>query len=243
MITDVFIPCFIDQFYPETAHDFIRVIQAAGCTVNYNPEQTCCGQPAFNSGYWKEARTIAKKFLDDFKTAECIVIPSASCAGFIKNYYQKLFEEDDVDRQHETKNIKQKVFEFSDFLVNTIKTEDLGAVFPHKVTFHDSCAGLREYGIKTEPRRLLARVKGLELLEMDELETCCGFGGTFAAKFHHISTAMTEQKVENALKTGAEYIISTEASCLMNIDSYIAKKRLPIKSIHLASVLASGLPV
>ena len=196
----------------------------AGCDVNYNPEQTCCGQPSFNSGYWKETKTLATKFLNDFHHAEIIVSPSASCTGFIKNYYKKLFEED--QKQLEKVNeITPRIFEFSDFLVNQIKKTEFGAVFPHKVTFHDSCAGLREYGIKTEPRKLLENVKGLELVEMEDTTTCCGFGGTFAAKFHHISTAMTEQKVENALKTGAEYIVSTEASCLMNIQAYIKQTK------------------
>jgi len=237
MIVDAFIPCFIDQFYPETAKSFITVLEKAGCEVNYNPEQTCCGQPAFNSGYWKEARTIATKFLTDFESADVIVSPSASCTGFIKNYYKRLFEED-RELLEKSNQLGDKVYEFTDFLVNHLKVENLGATFNYKVTFHDSCAGLREYGIKEEPRKLLNHVKGLELVEMKDLETCCGFGGTFAAKFHAISTAMTEQKVENAIKTGAEYITSTEASCLMNLEAYISKQKLPIKTIHLADVLA-----
>lgn len=238
MNVDVFIPCFIDQFYPETAFSFIRILEKAGCTVNYNPEQTCCGQPSFNSGYWKETKTLAVKFLNDFENAGVIVAPSASCTGFIKNYYQKIFAEDQK-LLVKVAELTPRIFEFSDFLVNQIRKVEFGAVFNHKVTFHDSCAGLREYGIKNEPRILLENVQGLELLEMEKLETCCGFGGTFAAKFHHISTAMTEQKVEFALKTGAEYIVSTEASCLMNINAYIKKQKLPIKTIHLADILGN----
>lgn len=240
MKVDAFIPCFIDQFYAETAWSFIKILEKAGCQVNYNPEQTCCGQPAFNSGYWKEARTIAAKFLTDFESADLVVSPSASCTGFVKNYYKKLFEEDE-DLKNKSAIISNRIFEFTDFLVNYLKVTDFGSVFNHKVTFHDSCAGLREYGIKNEPRILLKNVKGLELIEMEKTETCCGFGGTFAAKFHSISTAMTEQKVEHAINTGAEYIVSTEASCLMNIESYINKQKLPIKTIHLADLLASSL--
>lgn len=239
MHVDVFIPCFIDQFYPETAENFVSILKETGCDVSYNPEQTCCGQPAFNSGYWKEAKTVASKFLNDFKSADIIVAPSASCTGFIRNYYHKLFE-DDKDLLERTHEIRKRVFEFTDFLVNHLKITELGAKFNHKVTFHDSCAGLREYGIKEEPRKLLEAVKGLELIEMEKLDTCCGFGGTFAAKFQHISTAMTEQKVELALKTGAEFIVSTEASCLMNMESYIRKQNLPIKTIHLVDILAQG---
>ena len=237
MLVDAFIPCFIDQFYPETAESFVSILKKAGCDVNYNTEQTCCGQPAYNSGYWKEAKTVATKFLNDFGSADIIVAPSASCTGFVRNYYHKLFE-DDAKLLERTNQIRKRVFEFSDFLVNHLKVTDVGAEFNHKVTFHDSCAGLREYGIKEEPRKLLAEVKGLEMVEMDKLDSCCGFGGTFAAKFHHISTAMTEQKVEEALKIGAEYIVSTEASCLMNMDAYIKKQKLAIKTIHLVDILA-----
>lgn len=240
MKIDAFIPCFIDQLYPETAAAFIAVLEKAGCEVRYNPEQTCCGQPSFNSGYWKETKTLATKFLNDFNTAEIIVSPSASCTGFVKNYYQKLFESDEK-QLNQSREIATRIFEFSDFLVNHLKVVEFGSVFNHKVTFHDSCAGLREYGIKNEPRILLQNVNGLELVEMKNTDTCCGFGGTFAAKFHSISTAMTEQKVENALNTGAEYIVSTEASCLMNIQAYIKKQKLPVKTIHLADVLAMGL--
>ena len=240
MKVDVFIPCFIDQFYPETAFNFIKLLEIAGCTVNYNPEQTCCGQPSFNSGYWKETKTLAVKFLNDFENADIIVAPSASCTGFIKNYYKKVFAEETVLLE-KTNLLTPRIFEFSDFFVNQLKKVEFGSAFNHKVTFHDSCSGLREYGIKGEPRILLKNVKGLELIEMEKLETCCGFGGTFSAKFHSISTAMTEQKVEHAMKTGAEYIVSTEASCLMNIEAYIKKQKLPIKTIHLVDLLASGL--
>ncbi|MEN8115795.1 MAG: (Fe-S)-binding protein [Bacteroidota bacterium] len=239
MVVEAFIPCFIDQFYPETAASFISVLQKAGCQVNYNPDQTCCGQPAFNSGYWKEARTVATKFISDFKSADIIVSPSASCTGFVRNYYQKIFEHDN-ELFEDSKQLKSKIFEFSDFLFNHLKVTDLGAQFNHWVTFHDSCSGLREYGIKEEPRKLLENVKGLKLVEMKDVETCCGFGGTFAAKFHSISTAMTQQKVENAMNTGAEYIVSTEASCLMNLESYIRKQKLSIKTIHLADILVKS---
>lgn len=235
-----FVPCFIDQFYPETAFNFISILKKTGCEVVYNPEQTCCGQPAFNSGYWKEAKSLAKKWIHDFSGYKLVVSPSASCSGFIRNNYSRLLK-DEKQISDQLANLDTKVVEFSDFLVNHQRIIDFGAVFKHKVTFHDSCSGLREYGIKNEPRILLRQVQGLELLEMEDTTTCCGFGGTFAAKFKHISTAMTEQKVENALKTGAEYIVSTEASCLMNMEAYIRKQKLPVKTIHLADILATGL--
>ena len=240
MNVDIFIPCFVDQLFPKTGENFVKILQHSGCDVNYNPEQTCCGQPSFNSGYWKETKTLASKFLNDFQHSEIIVSPSASCTGFIKNYYKKLFEGDDKILG-KIEDIDLRIFEFTDFLVNKINKTDFNAVFPHRVTFHDSCAGLREYGIKKEPRLLLEKVEGLELIEMEDTTTCCGFGGTFAAKFHSISTAMTEQKVEHALKTGAEFIVSTEASCLMNIQAYITKQKLPVKTIHLADLIGSRL--
>ena len=240
MNVSAFIPCFIDQFYPETAVNFVRLLEKAGCTVYYNPDQTCCGQPAFNSGYWKEAKRLAEKWLVDFDTTSLIVSPSASCSGFIRNNYQKLFHEESLIKEKLTE-LNSRIFEFSDFLVNRLAKTEFGSTFNHKVTFHDSCSGLREYGIKNEPRILLKQVKGIELIEMENTSTCCGFGGTFSAKFHHISAAMTEQKVESAIKTGAEYIVSTEASCLMNMEAFIRKQRLPIKTIHLADVLAAGI--
>ncbi len=239
MKVSLFIPCFIDQMYPDTAFNVLKILEKLQIDVSYNPEQTCCGQPAFNSGYWKEAKALAKKFIQDFDQDSIIVSPSASCTGYIRNNYPKLFADNDPELE-KVGRLKKMMYELSDFLVNHLKVDDFGAVFPHKVTFHDSCAGLREYGIKSEPRQLLAKVKGLELIEMQDTETCCGFGGTFVTKFKAVSSAMTEQKVENALATGAEYIVSTESSCLLNIESYIRKQNLPIKPIHIADILASG---
>jgi len=238
MDVQLFIPCYIDQLYPETGFNVIKILEKAGCKVHYNPEQTCCGQPAFNSGYWKETSSFAEKFLTDFTDAMPIVSPSGSCSSFVIHHYPKVLTHNtELLTKHEL--IKNYIFELSDFLVNVLKVENLGATFNHKVTFHDSCSALREYGIKNEPRTLLSHVSGLELIEMDECETCCGFGGTFAIKNTEISSSMTEQKVLNALKTGAEYIVSTEASCLMNINGFISKQKLSIKGIHLADIISS----
>ncbi|HKL31019.1 MAG TPA: (Fe-S)-binding protein, partial [Tangfeifania sp.] len=147
MEAELFIPCFIDQFYPETAQNTVKVLEMAGCSVIYNPEQTCCGQPAFNNGYRKEARSVAEKFLSDFSGEKFIVSPSASCSGFVKNYYQNLFE-GDLPLLERSQIISERIYELSDFLINKLQVTDFNAEFPHKVTFHDSCAGLREYGIK-----------------------------------------------------------------------------------------------
>jgi len=234
----LFIPCFVDQLYPETGFNMVKVLEKTGCTVTYNTKQTCCGQPAFNAGFWDEARTVCIKFVKDFSGSDYIVTPSASCAGFVRNYYSKLLDNSSVHNQ--VKELNKRVFEFSEFMVKILQVEHVGAVLNGKATYHDSCAGLRECRIKEEPRKLLSQVKGLELHEMNDVETCCGFGGTFAVKFDTISISMADQKANNALATGAEYIISTDLSCLMHLDGYIKQKKLSLKTMHLADVLASG---
>jgi len=238
MKVQLFIPCFVDQLYPQTAFNMVKVLEKVGCTVEYNTNQTCCGQPAFNAGFWDDAKDVCTKFIKDFKGADYIVAPSASCVGFVRNYYPKLF--DNSSYHNDVKDLQKRTFEFSEFLVNILQVEDIGAVFNMKATYHDSCAGLRECKIKTEPRKLLSKVKGLELSEMNDVETCCGFGGSFAVKFEPISIGMADQKVNNALATGAECIISTDLSCLMHIDGYIRHKGHKLQTMHLADVLASG---
>jgi L-lactate dehydrogenase complex protein LldE len=233
----LFIPCFVDQLYPQTAFNMVKVLEKAGVDVEYNEEQTCCGQPAFNAGFRDEARDVCTKFLKDFGGHDYVVAPSASCVGFVRNYYSTLF--DNSSLHNEVRDLGKRVFEFSSFLVNVLGVDDVGAALFGKATYHDSCAGLRECRIKEEPRKLLSRVKGLELLEMVDVETCCGFGGSFAVKFESISVAMADQKVNNALQTGADYIISTDLSCLMHLDAYIRHKGYPIRTMHIADVLAN----
>lgn len=238
MVVDIFIPCYIDQIYPDTGMNMVKILEKVGCGINYNPEQTCCGQPAFNSGFWDKTREVAEKFIKDLPNDRPIVTPSGSCSSFVKNYYSELFH--NSASHHQCKQVQKNIVEFTDFMVNKLKMKHVGAKFEAKVTYHDSCAALREYGIKNEPRELLTNVKGLELIEMKDSEVCCGFGGTFSVKNEPISTAMAEQKVQNALDTGAEYIVGTEASCLMHLATYIEKQKLPIKTIHIVDVLASG---
>lgn len=238
MKVQIFVPCFVDQLYPQTAMNMVRLLEKAGCEVSYNPNQTCCGQPAFNAGFWEDAKDVCSKFLKDFDANQVIVGPSASCVGFVKNYYGRLFDNSSV--HNEVKAIGENIYELSDFLVNKLGITNFGAKLAGKATYHDSCAGLRECKIKNEPRKLLANVEGLELTELNDVETCCGFGGTFAVKFGAISEAMGEQKVENALATGAEYLISTDASCLMHLQGYIDGKKYNLKTMHIADVLTSG---
>jgi L-lactate dehydrogenase complex protein LldE len=237
MDVQIFIPCFMDQLYPNTALNMVKILEKFGCNVSYNVNQTCCGQPGYNAGFRNEAKEVCSKFIKDFEGSDIIVTPSASCAGFIKNYYPTIFDNSSVHNQ--VKNLQNRVVEFSDFLVNHLKIEDVGATLNATATYHDSCASLREYKLNNEPRKLLANVKGLQLVEMKDNETCCGFGGTFAVKFDGISTAMADQKINNAKEVGAEMIISTDVSCLMHIQGF-ANNKSDITSMHLADVLASG---
>ena len=238
MTVQIFIPCFIDQLYPQTAFNMIKLLKKAGCNVEYNTEQTCCGQPAFNAGFRDESKEVCSKFIKDFRGAEYIVAPSASCVGFVRNYYMKMFGNSSM--HNEVKELGKKTYELTDFLVNVLNFEKFGASFEAAVTYHDSCAALRECRIKKEPRKLLENVKGLELVEMNDVETCCGFGGTFAVKFEPISIGMADQKALNAMATGGKYIVSTDHSCLMHLDGYIRHKGMNIQTIHIADVLASG---
>ena len=238
MNVQLFIPCFVDQLYPQTAFHMVKVLEKAGCKVSYNTNQTCCGQPAFNAGFCDEARAVATKFLNDFESVDYIVAPSASCVGFIRNYYPTLFEKN-ID-QNKIRSLAKRTYEFSEFLIDILKIENFDAVFNGKITYHDSCAALRECKIKEGPRRLLKNVKGLELIEMNDVETCCGFGGTFSVKFEGISIAMGEQKLSNILSTGVNAVVSTDCSCLMQIGGIIKQKKLDIQTYHLADILACG---
>jgi len=238
MDIDLFIPCFIDQIYPDTGFNVVKILEKFDVKVHYNTKQTCCGQMAFNSGYWDEAKKLGEKLIREFLNDRYIVGPSASCVSMVKNYYPNLFH--NTALHNEYKQVQKNIFEFTDFLVNILKIENTGASFHHSVTVHDACAAIREYGLKDEPRKLLRKVRGIEIFEMEESDTCCGFGGTFSVKHEAISTAMAEQKVQHALDTGAEYITSTEASCLMHLEGYIKKHNLNIKTIHIADILATG---
>ena len=238
MLVDIFIPCFVDQLFPEAAFNMIKVLEKAGCTVNYNPAQTCCGQPAFNAGFWDQCKDVAEKFIADFPNERYIVTPSASCAGMVKNYYPEIFHNSVL--HNKSKSIQKNIYEFSDFLVNVLNVTDIGARLNGVATYHDSCSALREMGIKKEPRTLLSNVRGLEIREMQDTETCCGFGGTFSVKYEAIAVGMAEQKIINAEATSADIIISTDVSCLMHLDGYLKKQNKKIKVMHIADVLASG---
>ena len=234
MTVTLFIPCFMDALYPRTGISMVEILERLGHRVVCPEEIACCGQPPFNSGYWDEALTIAAPVLEKLANAEAVVIGSGSCGAMVKKFYPELFAK--TPQAKLANEVAARTWEFSDFLVSQLGVTDLGAKFPHKVTYHDGCHGLRELGIKASPRVLLGKVAGLQLVEMKD-EICCGFGGTFSAKFPMISTAMGEVKCANAAETGAEYIISADSSCLMHIQGLLTRQGKPIKTISLAEVL------
>jgi L-lactate dehydrogenase complex protein LldE len=235
MTVTLFIPCFIDALYPRAGMSVVQILERLGHKVVCPEEIACCGQPAFNSGYWPEARAVAVKVLEHLKDAETVVIVSGSCGAMVKNFYPQLFAR--TPQAELARQVAMRVWEFSDFLVTKLGVTDLGARFPARVTFHDGCHGLRELGIKKQPRALLAKVRDLQLIEMTEAETCCGFGGTFSAKFPAISTAMGEVKCASAIETGADYIVSNDLSCLMHQQGLLSRQGSKLKTIHLAEVL------
>jgi L-lactate dehydrogenase complex protein LldE len=234
----LFVTCIIDQLFPKVGMAMAEVLERVGCQVDFPEAQTCCGQPAFNSGYREEARQVARHFLEVFRDAEYVVIPSGSCTSMITHHYEELFEAEPAYLQS-TRALAPRIWEFSKFLLEVARVEDVGARLDCVVTFHDSCHGLRELKIKEGPRRLLRHVRGLELREMDPPEECCGFGGTFAVKFGELSAAMANTKVEAIVRTGAEAVVGIDSSCLMQIQGVLSRAGLPVRTLHLAEVLAS----
>jgi len=208
-----------------------EVLERAGCEVEFREAQTCCGQPAFNSGYRHEARAVASHFLKVFEDAEYIVVPSGSCASMISHHYADLFGEQNP--------VADRVYEFSQFLTDVLHIEDVGARLDRVVTYHDSCHALRELNLKDVPRRLLKQVRGLQLAEMDAAEECCGFGGTFSVKFPGISGAMARTKIDSILRTRADTVVSIDSSCLMQLQGALHRAGSKIGTMHLAEVLAS----
>lgn len=233
----LFVTCIIDQLFPKVGLAMADVLEGLGYEVEFPEEQTCCGQPAFNTGYREDARRVARHFLRVFRDAEYIVVPSGSCTGMIENHYAELFRQE-PESLEAAERIAPRVFEFSQFLLEVAKAEDVGACFERVVTYHDSCHALRELGIKEGPRRLLAHVRGLELKEMEAHEECCGFGGTFSVKFPEISGGMARTKVDSILKTGAGVVVSVDSSCLMQIQGALSRAGSRVGTMHLAEVLA-----
>lgn len=232
----LFVPCFVDQLLPQVALDTVKVLRRIGYTVEFPEDQTCCGQPAFNTGYWDDARPCAERFVRVFRHADVVVCPSGSCTTMVRTFYADLLAASSL--RDDAIALASRTFEFSEFLVKVAAITQVGATFPHSVTYHASCHGLRELHIHDEPLQLLRQVKGLNLIEMTRSQECCGFGGTFAAKFSDISAAMGTSKAESIAATGAEFVTATDPSCLMHLQGILGKRNASTRTIYLASILA-----
>lgn len=233
----LFVQCLVDTQYPEVAEAMVAVLRRLGISVSCPVDQTCCGQPAFNSGYRRQARIAARHFIDVFKDSETIVCPSGSCVNMVRHHYPELFE-NNYQWLRRAQNLARRTYEFSEYLVDVLKVDDLGARFDGRVTYHDSCHLLRGIGVRQQPRTLLQQVAGIDFVEMRDADYCCGFGGTFSVKYPDISNAMVTDKVKNIMETKADAVVGCDMGCLMNIQGKLSRLGSDIKVMHLAQVLA-----
>jgi L-lactate dehydrogenase complex protein LldE len=238
MHVGLFVTCLVDMMRPRIGFATLRLLEQAGCRVTVPSTQTCCGQPGFNSGDRESGRAMALKFLADFEAFDHVVIPSGSCTGMIRCHYVDLFPENPV-LQERLDRLSQRTYELTDFLVTVLKVESFSSAFSGTITYHDSCSGLRELGVKAQPRQLIGGVPGAQLLEMDKPEVCCGFGGTFSIKLGDIATRMADNKVQDALSTRCDAIVGGDLGCLLNIEGRL--RRIgdeTTRVMHVAEVLA-----
>jgi L-lactate dehydrogenase complex protein LldE len=233
----LFVQCLVDTIYPEVAQAMVQVFRRLGIGLTCPTDQTCCGQPAFNSGYRQSARVAAKHFIEVFEGAEQIVCPSGSCVNMVRHHYAALFQNDSQWLQR-AQNLAGRIYEFSEYLVDVLEVQDLGVQFDGKVTYHDSCHLLRGIGVQEQPRKLLTNVLGAELVEMHNSDYCCGFGGAFSIKYPDISNAMVGDKVKNIMDTGADTVVGCDMGCLMNIQGKLSRMGSDINVMHLAQLLA-----
>jgi len=233
----LFITCLADQFFPNVGLRLVEVLDRLGVDVEFNPEQTCCGQPFFNTGYRREAAAVARRCMRVFEDSEYVVAPSGSCTAMVRLFYPELFKHEEKLAE-QARHLAARLYELSEFLVNVLKVEDVGASYHGRVTYHDGCHLLRELKISSEPRRLIKAVKGIEFVEMPDSDSCCGFGGTFAVKHPEISCAILEEKISTIVASGAEVVVANDLSCLMQIAGGLVRQRVPVRTMHLAELLA-----
>lgn len=237
MKASLFITCLVDQFFPEVGVAMTSLLHRLGVEVDFPSAQTCCGQPAYNSGFRREARDLAARFINIFEKSEHVIAPSGSCASMVRVFYPDLFK-DDSAMLEKAEGLSSRTFEFTEFLVNVVGVEDVGARYAGKVALHQSCHLLRELNVKTEPLRLLKAVRGIELVEMERAEMCCGFGGLFSIKYPHISGGILQEKLDCIRQSGAETIVASDMGCLMQIAGGLSRQSLPVKTMHIAELLA-----
>jgi L-lactate dehydrogenase complex protein LldE len=236
----LFVTCIVDQMWSAIGTSTVEVLKRAGCTVEFDERQTCCGQPAFNTGYRAEAQRVARRFIElcEESRADAIVCPSGSCTAMI-HHYADLFTGDEQWKQRAIR-LAARTFELSSFLVRVLRVEDVGARFAGRITWHDACHGLRDLRVASEPRRLIAQVREADFVELDGADACCGFGGTFSVKYPEISAAIVDQKIEAIERAGVDAVVSGDASCLMQIGGRLSRMGSKVRVMHLAELLASG---
>ena len=234
----LFIQCLVDTIYPEVGEAMVEILRRQGVTLNCPTDQTCCGQPAFNSGYRQEARAAARHFIGVFENAELIVCPSGSCVNMVRHHYPQLFQAEHRWLQR-AQALAARTYEFTEYLVDVLGVEDVGARYLGRVTYHDSCHLLRGIGVKEQPRALLRQVKGAEFVEMERSDQCCGFGGAFSVKYADISTAMVSEKVKFIVESGADTVVGCDMGCLMNIEGMLSRMGSTVKVMHIAQILNS----
>jgi L-lactate dehydrogenase complex protein LldE len=236
----LFITCFNDTLFPQTGQAVVTLLERLGHTVAFPLDQTCCGQMHFNTGYQREAIPLARHFVEVFGDADVIVSPSASCVGMVREFYPRLAEvARDAKLARAVDALIPRVYELSELLVNKLGVEDVGAYYPHRVTYHPTCHSLRMIRVGDAPLRLLQNVRGIDLVELPQAEECCGFGGTFAVKNADTSMAMLGDKVRHVLDTGAEVCAAADTSCLMQIGGALHRQRAGVRTVHLAEILAT----
>jgi L-lactate dehydrogenase complex protein LldE len=235
-----FVTCLVDLMRPSIGFAALELLEASGADVFVPPTQTCCGQPAYNSGDRRDTIALARKVIDEFEQCDYLVAPSGSCTGMIKTHYADVFA-DDPAYAARAAQLAAKTYELTDFLVNVLKVSSVPGQFSGRITYHDSCAGLREMGVKQQPRALLAKVPGVQLTEMAECETCCGFGGTFAIKFGEISSRLADNKCEHIVNSGADAVVLGDLGCMLNIEGRLRRRGdAKTRVLHVAEVLAGS---
>ena len=230
------VTCLVDTFYPQVGEAVVNVLRRLGVDVTFPEDQTCCGQPAYNGGFQRDATVVARRFIALFQGVEYVVVPSGSCAAMIKVHYPELFR-DDPDMLAKAEELAGRTYELSDFLVNVLQVSETGSSFAGKVTYHESCHLLRDLHVSSEPRALVQGVQGTDLVEMDRCDECCGFGGLFAVRYPHISTAILNEKLQAIEATGADVVVSNDMGCLMHMGGAISRRGMRVRPMHLAELL------
>lgn len=239
MRISLFITCYNDTLFPATGKAVVHVLEQLGHTVDFPLEQTCCGQMHYNTGYQQEALPLMRRFVEIFRDAEAVCIPSSSCVAMIRDHYPMMVSQPD-DIASELADLLPRVYEFTELLVNRLGVDDVGAYFPHRVTYHASCHSLRSLHLGDLPLRLLRKVRGIDLVDLPNIDRCCGFGGTFAIKMADVSAAMLADKMKDIESTGAEVVTAVDTSCLMHIFGGLHRQRAGVRTAHIAEILASS---